>query len=551
MLRMAVVGAILAASSVAHAQTPAAPAAAAPSAATLADAYYQFVQARTLEGANDLNGAAAAYRKAIALAPGAADIHADLAELYATNGHVSEAMPELDAALKIDPANRLANRLYGLIDAAVADNAPPAQKAGLVNDAIRYLEQARAASVGHDLNVLLTLGRLYLDTHQFDKSIAALKDFLIDEPDYPDALTTLSEDYEAANRVGDAIATLEHLISLDPTLEVASSELADLYEQVGRWSDAAARWESLAKASPQNASRYQVRRATDLINDGDLDAARPVLLALTSANGKDSGAWYLLAQLEKRAGHAQAIESAARQLLSLDPDDPRGTIALADARTLAHDAKGAVALLQPLYEKTLPSSAPDSPLAAVTDALSAALEDSGDKARALQVVEDARRQHSGDEDLAFTLSNAYERAGKLDDAEAVLRDVIAKQPQDAAALNSLGYLLADHGRKLDDAVGLIQRALAIESDNPSYLDSLGWAYYKQGRYTDAVAPLEHAAGALVRNSVIQAHLGELYFQLKRYLDAANAWTRALDGDHSGIDVAAVTKKRDHARELAK
>jgi hypothetical protein len=38
--------------------------------------------------------------------------------------------------------------------------------------------------------------------------------------------------------------------------------------------------------------------------------------------------------------------------------------------------------------------------------------------------------------------------------------------------------------------------------------------------------------------------------MKRYREAAAAWDRALDGDREGIDVAAMTKKRDRARELA-
>ena len=49
---------------------------------------------------------------------------------------------------------------------------------------------------------------------------------------------------------------------------------------------------------------------------------------------------------------------------------------------------------------------------------------------------------------------------------------------------------------------------------------------------------------------VQDHLGDLYFQMKRYRDAQTAFDRALTGDRDGIDVPAVTKKRDRARELA-
>ena len=50
--------------------------------------------------------------------------------------------------------------------------------------------------------------------------------------------------------------------------------------------------------------------------------------------------------------------------------------------------------------------------------------------------------------------------------------------------------------------------------------------------------------------MIQDHLGDLYVQLKRYRDAVTAFDRALSGDRQELDVMALTKKRDRARELA-
>ena len=137
-----------------------------------------------------------------------------------------------------------------------------------------------------------------------------------------------------------------------------------------------------------------------------------------------------------------------------------------------------------------------------------------------------------------------------DQAETIFRALIAKDPGNAQALNYLGYMLADHNRKLPEAVDLIQRALKIDADNPSYLDSLGWAYFRQDKLADAQPALEHAATSLPRVSVIQDHLGQLYFQMKRYREAASAFDRALTGDREELDVAAVTKRRDRARELA-
>jgi hypothetical protein len=59
----------------------------------------------------------------------------------------------------------------------------------------------------------------------------------------------------------------------------------------------------------------------------------------------------------------------------------------------------------------------------------------------------------------------------------------------------------------------------------------------------AVAHTWRYATALVK-------LGDQYFGLKRYKDAADAFDRALVSDRAAVDAAEVTKKRDRARELA-
>jgi tetratricopeptide (TPR) repeat protein len=148
------------------------------------------------------------------------------------------------------------------------------------------------------------------------------------------------------------------------------------------------------------------------------------------------------------------------------------------------------------------------------------------------------------------LGAAYERDDRFDLAERTFREVIGFNPFHAETLNYLGYMLADRGQKLEEALAFIQRAVIIDTDNPSYRDSLGWAYFKLGRFEQARPSLEQAAAALPRTSLIQDHLGDLYAQLRRFRDAADAWDRALTGDRQGIDPAAVTRKRDRARQQA-
>jgi tetratricopeptide (TPR) repeat protein len=260
-------------------------------------------------------------------------------------------------------------------------------------------------------------------------------------------------------------------------------------------------------------------------------------------------AWYLLAQVEQRAGDDQAAEDAARRIGTIDPSDARGPLALAVVRDARGDTKGVVAALEARVAKPADADLTSGAYVQMARTLASALIDLKKNKQAIRVMQDARRRLPDDHEVLFGLAATCEQAHQYDQAERAFRELIAADPSHAPALNYLGYMLAERGRKLDEAVSLIQRALAIDADNPSYLDSLGWAYYKLKRFDEALDPLGRAAAAVPDSSVIQSHLGDLYLELGRYRDAAAAFDRALSGDRDEVDAKALTKKRDRARSL--
>lgn len=118
---------------------------------------------------------------------------------------------------------------------------------------------------------------------------------------------------------------------------------------------------------------------------------------------------------------------------------------------------------------------------------------------------------------------------QIDVAEADLRWVLSKQPDHAAALNALGYTLADKTDRYVEAEELISRAYELQPDDASITDSMGWVAFRQNRLGEAEEYLRLAWG-LDNNPEIAAHFGEVLWVQGKKTEARTVWRKGL-----GID----------------
>ncbi|MDR2923269.1 MAG: tetratricopeptide repeat protein [Treponema sp.] len=75
----------------------------------------------------------------------------------------------------------------------------------------------------------------------------------------------------------------------------------------------------------------------------------------------------------------------------------------------------------------------------------------------------------------------------------------------ATAMNSMGYILADRGFDTMKGLTLCRKALDIRPKNAAYMDSLGWAYYKCGKMTEARSWLQKAMDSAPKVNEIREH----------------------------------------------
>jgi tetratricopeptide (TPR) repeat protein len=140
-----------------------------------------------------------------------------------------------------------------------------------------------------------------------------------------------------------------------------------------------------------------------------------------------------------------------------------------------------------------------------------------------------------DSALLYARSLAWERRDDIPRAEADLRKVLVAEPDNVAALNALGYTLADRTTRYAEALQLIDRARVADPGNPAIIDSYGWVLYRLGRTDEALTQLRRAF-MLQKDPEIGAHLGEVLWvtgdhaQARKVLDEA----RKLDPDNRSL-----------------
>ncbi|MDR2012162.1 MAG: tetratricopeptide repeat protein [Rhodanobacter sp.] len=124
-------------------------------------------------------------------------------------------------------------------------------------------------------------------------------------------------------------------------------------------------------------------------------------------------------------------------------------------------------------------------------------------------------------------------SGDMAAGERDLRRVIEIEPNDAGALNALGYTLADGSHKGDpqqrEALDLIQRALKLKPEEPAIIDSMGWVHYRMGDLDAALQDLRRAY-AKQPDADIAAHLGEVLWMKGKHEEARKVWDEGRKKD---------------------
>jgi tetratricopeptide (TPR) repeat protein len=154
---------------------------------------------------------------------------------------------------------------------------------------------------------------------------------------------------------------------------------------------------------------------------------------------------------------------------------------------------------------------------------------------AVRIAREAVARNPESTDALFRLASSLERGGNPAEGEKVFLQLLAMRPNDSATQNYLGYMWADQGVQLEKARDMLEKAVAREPRNAAYLDSLGWAYFRLGELQNADKNLREAYRREPADPTIEEHIGDLEARQGNMEGAIRHWEKALALKHDEPD----------------
>ena len=516
---------------------------------------YDLLVAHDHQARGDLEKSLAAFERALEKDPDSAYIHHKLAVGLIRSGRPVESLEHAERALELDPENLRIRIFLGQLyrmqrnvaaaELALLDESgePINQEAGGLLYQV-YIDSDRSERaielalwlvdvLDDEIGAYVALAKAYELAGQFEKADGALRQALEIDPGNLQIYAQLSRSARSRGDVSTERAVYREILELRPHHHATLMALADvqlgendtdgalrtlseiethypddlrsaarlgfLYYETENFPESAIRFENYLAGEPGD---HEVRFFLGIVRRqmGEDDAAIEAFSAIPEESEHYSEAHTQMAVLFERAeDFARALEEI-ELAVEARPTRPR-ELYFATLRAKNGDFDGAVAYLEGLLLKD-----------------------------------------PNDDELLFNLGVVFSEAKRTQEALEYMERAIEQNPNNASALNYVGYTWAERGDNLDQAEDYIVRALDIRPDDGFIIDSLGWVYYMRarplfdtGRKEEAKKYLERALKELLRaqeltggDPVVSEHLGDAYLLLDQKHRALQKYQEAVD-----------------------
>ncbi|SMF54431.1 Tetratricopeptide repeat-containing protein [Alteromonadaceae bacterium Bs31] len=351
----------------------------------------------------------------------------------------------------------------------------------------------------------------------------------------------------------EALKAISNALKLNPQNIRAAFQETRILQQMGKQDLALQKLAKLVKDNPDNFSLRA--RYARVVSATDLNESRQQFQALLKQAPNDPEILFSLAIVEKESGRLGQSEEHFKTLLASGYYTNAANYYLGQIYEKKNDMDAALEhytqvgpsqnFLSAILRASNLLSSSDREIDALTlvrekrktaeaqyreglfilesDILSTA----GQMSAAELVLSDGLDAFPDSTKMLYARAMLYTRIDYIAAAELDLKKILTVTPDNAAALNALGYTLADRTDRLDEAYLYIKKAYELTPEDPAVIDSMGWVEYRRGNYQEALLRLRQAMNAMPDHE-IAAHLGEVLWVTGGKEEAKQIWKQGLE-----------------------
>lgn len=490
------------------------------------------------------------FQAARAIEPDSEEVILNLARVYVENNNIDRAAKLIESVPESDRTPRMEFTLGATYEQMKRPK-----------DAIAAYQRADNMQPG-DPQTLNALAHALETDGQPDAALKTYKDLAAADPDDANSLVQVADIERKQGKYEDALATSRQALQRDPQNPEAGYDEGMLLDVLGRYDESASVFSKMVDQishangaytaeEKNNRGIFLAHLAAVYGEENKVDQSAAAYQKMIDMGGDTAvGGYQGLAEMYRDAKLFDKAVSTAQAAVAAFPKNHDLKLTLADV--LVDNGKGDEAVST---AKSLLNNTPDDrgvwlELAQINIRLKRwkDADEAVDKADALSTKKTDRAN------VLFLRGELADRQKHMDQAEGIFHQVLDLDPDNALALNYLGYMLADKGIRLTEALKYISKAVQIDPTNGAYRDSLGWVYFKLGQYELAESNLRQAVDRTQTDPTVHDHLGDLYDKTGRIRLAAAQWQISLTNysksaavDIEPGDVAKVQKKLESAR----
>lgn len=388
-------------------------------------------------------------------------------------------------------------------------------------------------------DVSLQKHRIYFQQGKYDKAEEEINKLIKSNPNNPKYYEILAETYAKAGQDDKAMAVYNDLLKKNPDDGMAQLSMADYYYKKGdkkqsfEWLTRAFNNKSLS-IDAKIGILYNNYLMQPKLSDEDKANAYALAEALVKTNDNDAKSHAIYGDLlyqdkrfeEARTQYRKSLEykkdvfAVWQQLIFTESE-------LKDNKAMAEESEKAMDYF------------PNQPLLYFFNGV-ANIEQKNYK-KAVNILEAGLNQNIENPALEgqfyTNLAEAYYRLGDNSKSDSYFEKALAKDPNNALALNNYAYYLSVRNDELPKAEEMSKRSLDKEPDNASYLDTYGWILYKEGKYDQAADYIKKSLDKDPKAAEVNEHYGDVQYKLGNKDTALEYWKLAkkYGSDSKNID----------------